>query len=136
MYMQYAMTIYVEPALPRVVPNLPLPLLLLIVKILEHKMTSGQHEARTKQRVQTWRNEGTEWQKYTERGRRRRSMTMKYLACRGYCLSPWITSSLFNLAIRPNGDCWRFLMRGSVLYIASVTGMHNILGGRTIQELI
>ena len=52
-YMQYAMTIYVEPALPRVVPNLPLPLLLLIVKILEHKMTSGQHEARTKQRVQT-----------------------------------------------------------------------------------
>ena len=53
MYMQYAMTIYVEPALPRVVPNLPLPLLLLIVKILEHKMTSGQHEARTKQRVQT-----------------------------------------------------------------------------------
>ena len=55
-YMQYAMTIYVEPALPRVVPNLPLPLLLLIVKILEHKRLQDNTK---RERSKEYKHEGT-----------------------------------------------------------------------------
>ena len=40
------------------------------------------------------------------------------------------------LAIRPNGDCWRFLMRGSVLYIACMTGRKNNFGALVFKYIL
>ena len=115
----------VEPALPRVVPNLfllVLHLLTLIQRTQNDFRTTRANEMKTNMKEHIV-EEGTHWG-------RRRSMTMKNLACRVYCLSPSETTRLLNLAIRPNGDCWRFLMRGSVLYITRVTGKQNILGAQ------